>query len=257
MNQAAPQSTEQSLHPANPRGELALALAPGKALDTAPSHRARAQIDAGVKRFVDILVAGGLLLVLAPLFALAALAVRIDSRGPVFYRSRRVGHDGSALSMLKFRKMHHGASGMALTVDDDHRFTRVGSLLARTKLDELPQLWQVVRGQMSLVGPRPEDPSFVDHHSDNYTKILTVRPGITGLSQLAFAEEARILDGDDPLSHYLDRLLPQKVAMDRMYAENRTLWLDFRILFWTTAAVILRRQVAVHRGSGKMNLRRR
>lgn len=223
-----------------------------------PERRALpARIDAAVKRALDMLLAGGLLLVLSPVFALAALAVRLDSHGPVFYRCRRVGHKGGPLAMLKFRKMRHGATGLALTLDGDGRFTRIGRLLAKTKLDELPQLWQVFRGQMSLVGPRPEDPEFVSHHQGDYSTILSVRPGITGLSQIAFAEEGRILDDEDPLSHYLDRLLPQKVAMDRMYAERRSVRLDLRILFWTSAAVLMRRQVAVHRESGKMNLRRR
>ena len=133
----------------------------------------------------------------------------------------------------------------------------MGGWLAKFKLDEVPQLWHVVQGEMSLVGPRPEDPSFVERHGSAYDHILSVRPGITGLSQLAFAEESRILDDDDPLGHYVDRLLPQKVNLDRLYASQRTLCLDLQILIWTVMAVILRRQVAVHRGTGRMNLRKR
>jgi lipopolysaccharide/colanic/teichoic acid biosynthesis glycosyltransferase len=153
--------------------------------------------------------------------------------------------------------MTHDATGLPLTVGNDARFTRVGRWLAKTKLDELPQLWQVLRGEMSLVGPRPEDPGFVARHSDDYDTILSVRPGITGFSQIAFAGESDILDGENPLEHYVEGILPQKVKLDCMYAEKRTILLDLRVLFWTAAAVILRRQVAVHRSSGKMNLRQR
>ena len=159
--------------------------------------------------------------------------------------------------MLKFRKMHRLAAGPALTTDGDHRFTHVGEWLAVLKLDELPQLWNVLRGEMSLIGPRPEDPSFVAMHAEDFVDILQVKPGVTGLSQLAFAEESRILDDEDPTGHYLERILPQKMGMDRLYARRFRLRLDLQILVWTLVAVLARRPVAVHRESGKMNLRRR
>ena len=159
--------------------------------------------------------------------------------------------------MLKFRKMVVGAEGVPLTAENDARFTRAGGLLAKFKLDEIPQLWHVVLGEMSLVGPRPEDPVFVEQHRDAFEPILKVRPGITGLSQIAFVEESRILNNDDPLEHYVGRLLPQKIGLDQLYASGRSLSLNFRILFWTLGAVILRRNVAVYRDSGKMRLRRR
>jgi lipopolysaccharide/colanic/teichoic acid biosynthesis glycosyltransferase len=209
------------------------------------------------KRAFDIIASGALILMLIPLFALTAMAVILDSPGPIFFAVDRVGYRGRRMRMLKFRKMAHDAAGLPLTVGNDDRFTRVGRWLAKTKLDELPQLWQVLRGEMSLVGPRPEDPGFVARHRDDYNAILSVRPGITGFSQIAFAGESDILDGDNPLEHYVESILPQKVKLDCMYAEKRTIWLDLRVLFWTAAAVILRRQVAVHRSSGKMNLRQR
>jgi lipopolysaccharide/colanic/teichoic acid biosynthesis glycosyltransferase len=220
-------------------------------------ERIRHGADAAVKRAVDIAVSATLLLLLLPAIVAAAVLIKLDSPGPVFFRSRRAGFNGRPLCMLKFRKMRDGAHGLALTTDDDTRFTRVGGWLARTKIDEVPQLWHVLRGEMSLVGPRPEDPVFVARHAGDYDDILTVRPGITGYSQLAFAEESRILDDDDPLGHYVHRLLPQKLHMDRMYASTRTLAVDLNILLWTVAAVLLRRQVAVHRASGRMNLRKR
>ncbi len=212
---------------------------------------------AGIKRTFDIAISATVLMLALPLIIVVALMVRVESPGPVFYRARRVGRGGRPLRMLKFRKMHHNASGAPLTMSEDERFTRVGRLLAKTKLDEIPQLWHVLNGEMSLIGPRPEDPKFVAERFDDYADILSVRPGVTGLSQIAFAEESAILDKIDPMEHYRTRIFPQKIRLDRMYAETPSLRMDLSILFWTCAAVVLRRQVAVHRESGRMNLRRR
>jgi lipopolysaccharide/colanic/teichoic acid biosynthesis glycosyltransferase len=210
-----------------------------------------------MKRVFDVSVAFVVLLFSLPLIAAVSLAIVAESPGPVFYRADRVGRGGRRLRMLKFRKMHHNASGAPLTMSSDARFTRIGGLLARTKIDELPQLWHVLCGDMSLIGPRPEDPRFVAERPGDYEQILSVRPGITGLSQLAFAEESEILDRVDPMTHYRARIFPQKIRLDRLYAAGPTLRMDVAILFWTVAAVLLRRQVAVHRESGRMNLRRR
>ena len=213
------------------------------------------QVDRALKRTIDIAFSAILLVLTSPLIAVLVLAIRLDSPGPAFYRCRRVGLRGRALHMLKFRKMHDGASGPALSSPDDVRFTRLGSFLARTKLDELPQLWNVLKGEMSLVGPRPEDPAFVELRREAYSTILEVRPGITGLSQLAFASETDILDADDRLGHYVDRILPQKIGMDRLYATRRSLGMDVKILWWTLRAVVGRREVAVHRKTGRLTSR--
>ena len=224
----------------------------------APAREPRgARLDLAAKRALDVLAAASLLVLLAPLWLLIVLAVVIDSRGPAFFRADRVGYRGHRLRMLKFRKMHRLASGPPLTMADDQRFTRVGRALARHKLDELPQLWHVLTGDMSLVGPRPETDGFVEHHAGEYERILTVRPGLIGWSQIAFAREGEILDDADPLGHYLYRILPQKVALDMKYARERTFALDLRIIGWSVVAVLLRRQVAVHRQTGRMGLRRR
>jgi lipopolysaccharide/colanic/teichoic acid biosynthesis glycosyltransferase len=220
-------------------------------------QRLRERVDAALIRTLDAFVAAALLLILLPFIVLSALAVRLDSPGPAFFRVERMGWRGGRLRMLKFRKMWNDASGPALTMDDDERFTRIGPLLAKLKLDELPQLWHVLTGDMSLVGPRPESPEFAELHRGEYATILGVRPGITGLSQVAFAEESRILDDQNPVNHYVGAILPQKVGLDVMYAQERSFWLNVRILFWTAAAVVMRRQVAVHRDSGRMNLRKR
>jgi lipopolysaccharide/colanic/teichoic acid biosynthesis glycosyltransferase len=234
-------------------------------LDVRPRRRKRRPltrrflpaIDNVAKRVGDIVLAATLLVLLALPIVVIVIAIRLDSPGPGFYRCRRIGFRGREFWMLKFRKMHDDASGPALTTSEDHRFTRFGRFLAESKLDELPQLWNVLKGQMSFVGPRPEDPGFVAEQAGAYEQILQVRPGITGLSQLAFAKESEILDPEDALRHYLDSLLPQKVGMDKLYAERRSLLMDLRILRWTVAAVLLKRPVAVHRDSGRMNVRSR
>jgi lipopolysaccharide/colanic/teichoic acid biosynthesis glycosyltransferase len=210
-----------------------------------------------VKRSADIAISVIALVVLSPLFAVIAVLVVVDSPGSVFYRANRVGFRGKPLRMLKFRKMHRTAHGADLTTADDDRFTRVGTWLARTKLDELPQLWHVLRGDMSLVGPRPESPSFVARFASDYDVILTTRPGLTGYSQLAFAREGAILDPDDPHGHYVNALLPQKVGLDRMYASRLSTRRDLRILVATFMTVFLRKPVAVHRGTGALTRRRR
>jgi lipopolysaccharide/colanic/teichoic acid biosynthesis glycosyltransferase len=208
------------------------------------------------KRLLDLVAASALLLVLCPLILLVALAIKVDSPGPAFYRCRRIGFRGREFGMLKFRKMVEDAAGGALTAPEDDRFTRLGSVLARTKLDEIPQLWNVLKGEMSLVGPRPEDPGFVQLRADDYRHILEVKPGITGLSQLAFARESEILDPNDRHGHYVTRLLPVKARIDRLYAQRRSLWMDAKILVWTAAAVLLGLEFAVHRETGRLTRRR-
>jgi lipopolysaccharide/colanic/teichoic acid biosynthesis glycosyltransferase len=212
---------------------------------------------ADVKVCFDMIVAIIVLAALAPLMALIALCIVVESRGPVLYRAPRVGRRGEPLQVLKFRKMRLNATGRPLTVHNDERLTRVGRWLVRTKLDELPQLLNVVRGDMSLVGPRPEDSTFVRKYGREFEPILQVRPGLTGLSQIAFAKEAKILDRQDPIRHYEDRILPQKLTLDRLYVSRWSLLLDLRILFWTAVTVICRIPVAVSRVTANMNVRRR
>lgn len=198
-------------------------------------HTARARI---VSRTFDI-AAGSLLLVLtAPLLLAISLAIFVDERGPLLYRARRVGFHGREFDMLKFRKMRIDAAGPKLTVADDARLGRVGGMLARTKLDELPQLINVLRGDMALVGPRPEDPSYVALYPAEFAAITRVRPGITGLSQIEYRNEAALLVGDDYETLYRTELLPRKIELDRYYASRRCLALDLRILGWTAVAIV-------------------
>lgn len=218
---------------------------------------ATAMLRPALKRLFDAGFALTALVAVLPIMLLTAVAIKLDSRGPVFYRVRRVGYRGRPLMMLKFRKMHEDAAGIPLTVDGDPRLTRVGRFLAWSRLDELPQLWHVLRGDMSLVGPRPEDPGFVAMRPDDYEHILSVRPGITGLSQLAYAEERVILDADHLLTDYVSRVLPQKIILDKLYASCYSLRRDLAVLRWTLIALLLQKQVAVHRSTGRLTLRKR
>lgn len=188
-------------------------------------------------RAVDVGVALLGLVVTAPLFVLIGIAIKLESRGPVFYWGRRVGEGGREFDMLKFRKMPRDAAGPRLTLAHDDRLTRLGRFLHLTKLDELPQLWNVLRGQMTLVGPRPEDPAYVALYADEYRRILDLRPGITGLAQIQYRDEAKLLVGPDYEQRYRNELLPDKITIDRYYADRKCLGLDARIIGWTLIAI--------------------
>ena len=191
-----------------------------------------------MSRAFDIAVASVLLVVTAPLWLVISLAILVDEPGPVLYRARRVGRGGREFDMYKFRKMRRNAAGPRLTRADDARFSRVGRMLARTKLDELPQLVNVLRGEMALVGPRPEDPAYVAAYPAEFAEITRVRPGITGLSQIQYRDEAALLVGDDFETLYRNEVLPKKIDLDRYYASHRSLALDLRILVWTVVAIV-------------------
>jgi lipopolysaccharide/colanic/teichoic acid biosynthesis glycosyltransferase len=196
----------------------------------------RARTASGVslaERIFDLTI----VLVLMPAIVLAgaviALAIYLDSPGPVMYRSWRVGRDGLPFAMLKFRKMRREAPSHPVTLDDDERFTPIGRFLAATRLDELPQIFNVLRGEMRLVGPRPELECFVAEYGEQYAEILTVTPGITGAAQLQFVDERRLLGGPDPESAYRDHLLPAKIEIDLDYARTHSVAGDALILVRT------------------------
>ncbi len=187
------------------------------------------------KRLFDLLVAGAALLLLSPLLLLVALIVRLDSPGPVLFRQQRVGRHGVPFRIHKFRTMVHGAAGMSLTVGADPRITRVGAFLRRTRLDELPQLIDVLQGTMSLVGPRPELPRYVAQYpAELRERVLAVRPGITDPSSLAFIDEAELLArAADPEREYVQVILPAKLKRAAEYAERASLASDLGVL-WAT-----------------------
>ncbi len=209
-----------------------------------------------LERVCDVSFALLLGIVTLPISLAISLAIVIESRGGVFYRATRVGYRGQVFSMLKFRKMRPDASGPRITVAGDQRFSRVGRFLAASKLDELPQLWNVLRGEMTLVGPRPEDPHYVALYPMEYEKILSVRPGVTGLAQIQYRDEASLLLGDDYEELYRSQLLPAKISIDRYYADRRSLRLDMRILCWTLIAIVRGARVEHHPLTDAVNFRR-
>jgi lipopolysaccharide/colanic/teichoic acid biosynthesis glycosyltransferase len=185
-------------------------------------------------RFLDLTASTILLIAAAPLMFLLAMAVKVQDGGPVFFRQRRVGYKGRPFTLWKFRSMGPGAQGVAITARGDRRITRVGRFLRRYKLDELPQLWNVLRGDMSLIGPRPEVPGFVDGDNPMWRKVHRVRPGITDLATLVYRDEERILAGfSDPERGYRDAVLPAKLALNIEYIDRRSLGRDLKLLALT------------------------
>ena len=191
------------------------------------------------KRAFDLLGACLALLLLAPLMALVALWIKVDSPGPVFFRQQRVGRRGVPFMIHKFRTMRTGAEGLPLTVGDDPRITRAGRFLRRTRLDELPQFIDVLQGTMSLVGPRPEVPRYVALYPPALReRALAVRPGLTDPASLHFIDEAALLAAAaDPEREYVERILPAKLQRAAEYAENASLATDVMVLARTARAL--------------------
>jgi lipopolysaccharide/colanic/teichoic acid biosynthesis glycosyltransferase len=193
------------------------------------------------KRAFDLAVSLVALLLLVPVLLVIALAVWLDSPGPVLYRQERVTRGGRLFRLLKFRTMVVDADRLAPNVSaaGDPRVTRVGRFLRRSYLDELPQLVNVVRGDMSLVGPRPETPEFVALFTPEERRVLTVRPGLAGPSTLAFMDEAELLaTAEDPVSYYTSTVLHQRVRADLTYLERCSLGYDIRLLCTQVLAIV-------------------
>jgi lipopolysaccharide/colanic/teichoic acid biosynthesis glycosyltransferase len=198
------------------------------------------------KRAIDIMMSLVGLILLAPVLGLIAFAIRVTSSGPALYRGTRIGTAGRSFEMLKFRTMLVGADrlGGSSTPDDDPRVTRIGGLLRRYKLDELPQLWNVLVGDMSLIGPRPQVGWAVQRFTDEEKILLTVRPGITDPASLRFANEGELLRGhSDPDRAYFELIHSEKMRLSIHYVKNRSFVGDLKILVATVGAAIGRRPV--------------
>jgi lipopolysaccharide/colanic/teichoic acid biosynthesis glycosyltransferase len=195
-----------------------------------------------VKRVVDLTVATCALVVTSPFLVLIGVAIRLESSGPALFRQRRVGRYGREFEILKFRSMRHGGAGPLLTADGDHRITRIGALLRASKLDELPQLWNVVRGDMSIVGPRPELPRYMAMYSPQQREVvLSVRPGITDEASIQFADESTLLAGaDDPELFYATQILPRKIQLYQEYVAKQSAARDVGIVVRTLARLLKR-----------------
>jgi len=197
------------------------------------------------RRAGEVLVALLLTVALAPAGLLIALAVRLETPGSPLFRQERVGLDGRRFRICKFRSMRAGAAGPGLTAGRDSRITRVGRVLRHLKLDELPQLWNVLAGDMGLVGPRPELPRYVALYPEPLRRaVLSVRPGLTDLASLAYLDESAELGRvADPERHYVEVLMPRKLELAARYVRHRSAWLDLRILAATLSGILGRRWI--------------
>jgi lipopolysaccharide/colanic/teichoic acid biosynthesis glycosyltransferase len=191
------------------------------------------------QRVFDVVIASLALVLTLPLALVVALAIVLESGRPVLYRGWRVGQDGEFFRIYKFRSMMVRAdrSGAVITTAGDSRVTRVGRILRRTKLDELPQLLNVLRGQMGVVGPRPEHPNYVRLYTQEERRVLGVRPGITGAASVRYRNEEQLLCGDDPESLYRTVVMPAKLRLELEYMERRSLWSDMGLILATVTAL--------------------
>lgn len=193
------------------------------------------------KRIIDFTLALGGLTILSPMLIVVALFIKLDTAGPVLYQGNRVGLHGKPFKMMKFRTMVVGADklGGSSTPNDDPRITRVGKFLRRYKLDELPQLLNVLRGEMSFVGPRPQVQWAVDLYTEEERRVLTVRPGLTDYASLKFADEGEILKGStNPDKDYMEKIYPEKMRLGLEYIEKQSLWTDLHIILQTIRTLI-------------------
>ncbi len=195
-----------------------------------------------VKRTFDLLASFFGLVLLAPLFAIIAIEIKYSSPGPIFYSGKRLGRNGRVFGILKFRTMYEKTSsyqGPPITAQDDPRITQFGKWLRETKINELPQLWNVLIGDMSLVGPRPEDPNIAKAWpEDAHMEILSVRPGITSPASVIYRNEEALLRSANVVEDYLKGVLPTKLRLDQLYARNHSFLSDLDVLFWTALALI-------------------
>jgi len=186
-------------------------------------------------RCFDVLVALAAVVGLSPLFLISSLAILLADGRPIFYRQKRVGRHGKPFDIWKFRTMELASGGPAITSAGDRRVTTVGAKLRKYKLDELPQFFCVLRGHMSLIGPRPEVPEYVEPTDDLWEAVLQMRPGITDLASLAFRDEEEMLAlAQDPETHYRSSVLPEKLRLNIAYQRSRSLTRDLKLL-WMTA----------------------
>jgi lipopolysaccharide/colanic/teichoic acid biosynthesis glycosyltransferase len=190
-----------------------------------------------MKMLLDVILSILGLIVLFPVFLIVAVAIKIDSPGPVFFSQKRIGKNFKPFNLYKFRSMINDAprKGAAITGEDDPRITRLGRLLRKTKIDEFPQLFNVLKGDMSLVGPRPEVKKYVERFKKEYKEILKVRPGITDYASLHFrAQESTILKGrENPEEFYFNNIFPEKVKLTMEYMKSSSLLGDLKLIFFT------------------------
>jgi lipopolysaccharide/colanic/teichoic acid biosynthesis glycosyltransferase len=199
------------------------------------------EVYARLKRLFDIVFAGTLLVLLSPVLLLSAVAVWCSDPGPILFRHQRAGLHGHSFHVLKFRTMiqrHKQTTKSELTFSKDPRITPLGRVLRATKIDELPQLFNVLRGEMSVVGPRPESPRYVAYYTPEQHEVLTVRPGLTGPASVLFRSQEQLLDGMDFEQYYITVLMPVKLGINIDYIRHQSFWLDLKIIVRTIIALV-------------------
>lgn len=193
------------------------------------------------KRFFDIAVSLLGIIITSPILLVVSILIKLTSKGPVFFRQERIGKGEKPFRILKFRTMvvNADSQGLKITVGGDKRITGVGKVLRKTKLDELPQLFNVFAGQMSLVGPRPEVAEYVALYTPEQRKVLSVRPGITDYASVCFRDENEILaEAEDPQKEYIEHIMPLKLRYNAKYIEEMGVLTDLKILFMTVYVVL-------------------
>lgn len=194
-----------------------------------------------IKRVFDFLASLGGLIVLSPVLIIVAICIKIDSKGPVFFLQKRVGKDKEIFEIYKFRTMVTDAEklGRQITVGNDSRITRVGKVIRKCKLDEIPQLINVLKGEMSLVGPRPEVPKYVELYDEYQEQVLLVKPGITDYASIEFRNENDILGKSiNPEKTYIEEIMPAKIELNMKYIKNISLGEDFKLIINTILAIL-------------------
>lgn len=211
--------------------------------DSKPSHTARRQpLMSALKRIGDILISGLILFFSSPIFLYIALRIKHDSPGPIFFKGDRMGRFGKPFKILKFRTMYdddHSYEGAPVTAKDDDRITPFGKYLRDTKINELPQFWNVIRGEMSIVGPRPEDLKIAQGWPEEVkAEVLAVRPGITSPASVIYRDEENLLQGSGFMDGYLKTILPNKIRLDQLYVRNSSIFNDLDVIAMTTVTLL-------------------
>ena len=212
----------------------------GKSVDLKESLRDK-KVNLLIKRLFDMVASFLGVVILSPIFIIVSICIKIDSKGPVFFKQKRVGKDGQPFMIYKFRTMVTDAEklGKQITVGDDNRITKVGKFIRKCKLDEIPQLINVLKGEMSLVGPRPEVPRYAELYDDYQAQVLLVRPGITDYASIEYRNENEILGKSaNPEEIYITEIMPTKIDLNMKYLKNISLTEDFKLIIKTILAVI-------------------
>lgn len=194
-----------------------------------------------MKRLFDILSSAAVLILLSPVYLIVALAIQFDSKGGVFYKQERIGKEGKPFLLYKFRSMSTGADkkGLITVGSNDNRTTPVGRFIRKYKLDELPQLLNILKNEMSVVGPRPEVAKYVNLYNKEQQRVLEVKPGLTDLASLAYINENEILgNSEDPNKAYIEEIMPAKLKLNLEYIEKQSFWFDLKIILKTISSIV-------------------